>query len=547
MKNKFLLAILFSFGFLFSSLLNAQSIGDYRSTASGNWNTVSTWEMYNGLIWAGAIAPPSSLNGAINIRNGHTVTVTANTTVDQVTIDAGGTLVLASNTLTLGLLALDNLVCNGSLQIAGGNLNISLASSVTVNGSMLWTDGDITGLVSTGTVNINSGGILTLNTIATKDLLTAVINVNSGGTMNWDGGDINLNLLGIINNNGNINTSCNNAILGLGTFNNNSGGIFSKTSTGTTTFNVIVTSILGTFKGVGHYDFNNLFLNLGTIAPGLSPGIVLVTYADLDPLNYPLLAPGSDINIEINDGTGPGTGHDQFVKNGNLTLKGTLRVTETGTVPDGVYAIVLVTGGTIDGDFDNVILPPGYTYSKAAAIVLVTKASTLPVKLVSFDAKKVNNTVKLNWQTSSENNSDHFIIERTKPGGTFVKIGEVNAAGTSNQLLDYQFIDDQPAKGYNLYRLKQVDIDNRSEYSSVRWLKFNEEKNELSVFPTITSGTIFIQTNEKAVVELYDLLGNRLMTKEIINNDQVDISKYATGVYVLRNRTDGKTYKITKR
>ena len=546
MKSKFLFIILFSINALFPFLSNAQSIGDYRSAATGDWNTASTWQIYTG-IWIGAIAPPTSLNGAVNIRNGHTVTVNSNTTVDQITINAGGTLVLASNTLTLGLLALDNLVCNGSFQISGGNLNISLASTVTVNGSMLWTDGDITGVLTTGTVNINSGGIITLNTSATKDLLTATINVNSGGTMNWDDGDINLNLLGIINNNGTISTSCNNAILGLGTLNNNSGGVFRKTSTGTTTFNVIVTSILGTFKGLGTYDFNNLFLNAGTISPGLSPGIVLVTYSDLDPLNYPLLATSSDIDIEINDGSGPGTGHDQFVKNGNLTLKGTLRVTETGSVPDGVYTIVLVTGGTIDGDFDNVILPSGYTLSKTATIVLVTKNSTLPVKLVSFDAKKINNTVKLSWQTSSEHNSDHFDVEKGKPGGTFVKIGEVNAAGSSNQLLDYQFTDDQPDKGFNLYRIKQVDIDNKSEYSSVRWLKFNDEKSELSVFPTITEGTIFIQSNEKTIVELYNLHGNRLLIKEISNNDQIDLSKYAAGVYVLRNRKDNKTYKIAKR
>ena len=75
-----------------------------------------------------------------------------------------------------------------------------------------------------------------------------------------------------------------------------------------------------------------------------------------------------------------------------------------------------------------------------------------------------------------------------------------------------------------------------------------------SIVPDVTStivytpsGTVFIQTNEKAVVELYDLLGNRLLTKEIINNDQLDISKYAAGVYVLRNRNDGETYKITRR
>ena len=504
--------------------------------------------MYGGLGWLPALASPTYLNGNINIRNTHLVTVTANTTVDEVTIDAGGTLVLASNTLTLGLLGLDNLVCNGSLQISGGDLNMVGTSSVAVNGSMLWTDGDLI----LGTVNINSGAILTLNTSANKDLQGATINVNSGGTMNWDDGNINVNglllVLGTINNAGIINTSCNNSISGLGTLNNNSGGVFAKTSTGTTTFNVLVTSILGTFKGVGTYDFNNLFLNAGTIAPGLSPGIVIVTYADLDPSNYPLLGMNSDLDIEIQNGAGPGTGHDQVVKNSSITLGGTLRVTETGTVPDGVYAIVLVTSGAIGGNFDNVILPPDYTLTILPSIVIVTKtSSTLPVNLASFAAKGINNTVQLNWQTASESNSDYFAIERSKPGGTFIKIGEVNAAGTSTQLLDYQFIDNQPGKGFNLYRLKQVDRDNNVEYSSVRWVKLNDEKAQLYVFPTLTDGTIFIQSNEKTVVELYNLQGNRLLTKEISNNGDIDLSKYAAGVYVLRNRKDGKTYKITKR
>ena len=541
------LLILLSLIFLCPFFSKSQGIGDYRTVATGTWGSTATWETYTGISWIPAVSAPTALNGAIAIRNGHTVTVTANTTVDQVNINTGGTLVLASNTLTLGLLALDNLVCNGSLEITGGNLNIALASTLTINGSMLWTDGDITGVLTTGTVNVTNGGVLTLNTSATKDVLTATINVNSGGTMNWDDGNINLNLLGIINNNGTINTSCNNTILGLGTLNNNSGGVFSKTTTGTTTFNVIVTSILGTFKGVGTYDFNNLFLNAGTIAPGLSPGIVIVTYADLDPLNYPLLGTNSDIDIEINNGSGPGTGHDQVVKNGSITLKGTLRVTETGSVPDGSYGIVLVTSGTISGDFDNVILPPGYSLTKTAAIVIVTKSSTLPVKLANFTANKVDNNVELNWQTFTENNSDHFEVERSKLNGTYTKIGEINAAGHSNQLKSYQFTDQYPDKGFNLYRLKQVDKDNSFEYSPVKWVRFDDTRDQLYVFPTVTNGLVSVVSNEKTVIELYNLQGVRLLSKQITNHDQIDLSNSASGVYILRNLKDGRTYKVFRK
>ena len=542
--KRIVLFILIAYSIALSSLsASAQTIGDYRTAGSGNWASPGTWEIFTGLSWIPAVSSPTSLGGKINIRNTHTVTVNTNRTVDEVTVDAGGTLVLSSNTLTLDILGLGDLVCNGTLQMSGGDLNMNLTNTVTVNGTMLWTDGDLIA----GTVNVMNGGTLTLNTAATKDLQSSTINVGLGGAMNWDDGDINLNILGGINNNGTINTSCDKSISGLGTFNNNSGGIFRKTSTGTTSFNVIVTSILGTFKGYGTYDFNNLFLNAGTISPGLSPGIVLVTYADLDPLNYPLLGSNSDMDIEIKDGSGPGTGHDQVQKNGDLKLGGTLRVTEIGTVPDGTYAIVLVTGN-ISGSFDNVILPAGYTLDIQTKIVLVTKTTgTLPVKLTNFSVKKIDKSVQLNWQTATENNSDHFEIERSKTGNTFEKIGEVNAAGNSNQLLNYQFIDNDPNKGVNTYRLKQIDKDNKFEYSSTRWVKIDDTKDQLYVFPTITNGVVSVISSEKTIIELYNLQGIRLLKKEINNQEQLDLSNYAPGVYFIHNNKDGRSYKLIKR
>ena len=535
--------LLTAFNFFLTLTTSAQTTGDYRTATSGNWASPGTWEIYTGLSWIPAGSFPTSLSGNIHIRNTHSVTVTSNTTVDQLTIDSGGTLAIASSTLTLDILGLGDLLCNGTLEVTGGDLNMNLTNTVTVNGSMLWTDGD---LIS-GTVNVGSGGILTLNSAAAKDLQSSTINVNSGGAMNWDDGDINLNVLGGINNNGTISTSCNNSISGLGTFNNNSGGVFRKTSTGTTTFNVIVTSVLGTFKGLGTYNFNNLFLNAGTISPGLSPGIVLVTYADPDPLNYPLLGTNSDLDIEIKDGTGPGTGHDQIVKDNGLVLKGTLTVTETGTVPDGVYAIVLVTSGSISGSFDNVILPPGYTLTITTSIVLVTKNTvTLPVSLMNFTAKKIDRSVQLNWQTATESNSDHFDIERSKAGGPFVKIGETDAAGNSSRLMNYQFVDNDPGKGINMYRLKQVDIDDKFEYSAERWVRIDDSKDQFYVFPTVTSGMVSVLSNEKAIVDVYNLHGVRLLRKEINSGEQLDLSNYPSGIYLLRNN-DGRSYKIIKR
>src|SRR5262245_13978042 len=53
----------------------AAANGDYRSKATGNWNSLLTWERYNGTIWVAAVASPTSTDGVITIQNGHTVTV----------------------------------------------------------------------------------------------------------------------------------------------------------------------------------------------------------------------------------------------------------------------------------------------------------------------------------------------------------------------------------------------------------------------------------------------------------------------------------------
>ena len=72
--------------------------GAYRSAATGNWNVLGTWQRFNGTTWVTATEPrpPGNCRRAITIRGGHTVTVTANVTVDQVTVSVGGQVTITS-------------------------------------------------------------------------------------------------------------------------------------------------------------------------------------------------------------------------------------------------------------------------------------------------------------------------------------------------------------------------------------------------------------------------------------------------------------------
>lgn len=94
--------------FLGLSSLHAQSTGDYRSAQSGNWNTASTWERFNGTGWVVAVATPTSADGTITIESGHTVTIPGGfsvsvdqlTVIQQLVIAFGGQLTLSNGSGT---------------------------------------------------------------------------------------------------------------------------------------------------------------------------------------------------------------------------------------------------------------------------------------------------------------------------------------------------------------------------------------------------------------------------------------------------------------
>mgnify|MGYP001270408513 CR=1 FL=1 len=87
------------------TIQNASSASDhFRSYQTGNWGDVSTWQSSptGSDPWISATHTPTDAANTITILNGHTVTVAASVTADQLTVNTGGKIVIAaSQTLTI--------------------------------------------------------------------------------------------------------------------------------------------------------------------------------------------------------------------------------------------------------------------------------------------------------------------------------------------------------------------------------------------------------------------------------------------------------------
>lgn len=73
----------------------------------------------------------------------------------------------------------------------------------------------------------------------------------------------------------------------------------------------------------------------------------------------------------------------------------------------------------------------------------------------------------LEWVTSKEMKSQLFVVEKSMDGFTFEGIGEVSAAGKSNDHKGYRFLDANPGDKVAYYRLRQIDTDGTSSYSEI--------------------------------------------------------------------------------
>ncbi len=140
MRTKTILAALASFTVIGAA--NAQQNGDFRSKATGNWGTTSSWQIYNG-SWGDPAPGDFPIAGEkATVRNGHTISLTSAEAIATLIIDSGGTVTSNANTLTVSSGAV---TLNGTLNVSSsGVVDVATGTTLTYNsGASLTIDGEL--------------------------------------------------------------------------------------------------------------------------------------------------------------------------------------------------------------------------------------------------------------------------------------------------------------------------------------------------------------------------------------------------------------------
>lgn len=276
---------------------------------------------------------------------------------------------------------------------------------------------------------------------------------------------------------------------------------------------------------------------------------------DILPPGY-IVNPATGITIE-QYGDSTNAVSNLAVTNGVLT--GIAKVAANAEVTLHVTGTInnLVAGQTIRNTvkvFTNTIQDMDTTNNADTVFTIVQVP--LPVNLKYFVAQKQGNDVVLNWETAMEINNDRFEIERSTDGKLFETIGTVKSMGNSNEVTNYSFTDREATllkTGALYYRLHQVDLDGKNDYSMIRSVVLTRGNNEagMQAFPIPFKDKIIVRLNSTltgtASLNLYNTSGLKIyhieteMTAGLNEINITSMSHLPSGIYILEYAQGSET------
>ena len=223
------------------------------------------------------------------------------------------------------------------------------------------------------------------------------------------------------------------------------------------------------------------------------------------------------------------------------------------SIPSGTIDIIEDTVTDLTTSVDSAM--GGGPYTEFPSYVTSTLDSTLdcsilPLRFLSFTAIRYGELKsQLDWITVDEVNNAHFEIQRSTDGGaSFQSLGIVPAYAQPRAINHYQFIDEHASVGQNYYRLKQVDLDDKFQYSPVRNVFFGEGAFSVTAWPNPVADVLSVKINHAesgGIVKLIDVSGKEVFSEDFgidVSEIKLMVSSMMPGAYTLSVTTGSNRF-----
>jgi len=207
------------------------------------------------------------------------------------------------------------------------------------------------------------------------------------------------------------------------------------------------------------------------------------------------------------------------------------------------YGVSSTTGGFAAGS----ITLNGVNVFSPFSLASIDGSNPLPINLNYLNGVKQGSANYLNWKVTCTNNpSVKMVLERSVDTKNFSEINSITASALSCQQ-PFEYTDNYPAKGLNYYRLKMIDANGKTTYSSIIAILNKESGFEMvNLMPNIvtTNAILNVTAAQKTKMDVLitDVTGRQVqkIAYNLIagsNQFTIDLSKLGTGMYQITGYT----------
>jgi hypothetical protein len=164
--------------------------------------------------------------------------------------------------------------------------------------------------------------------------------------------------------------------------------------------------------------------------------------------------------------------------------------------------------------------------------------TVLPIEVLDLAAHPMGQSIAVEWTTTSAGSNATFVVERSHAPYDFVPIGSLPGNSDTGVGHELRFMDHQPLRGFNYYRIKQLGGDGSYFYSSVVSASITPTR-QLTLAPNPATDHLELAmtpTSEPVHFQLHDATGRILnaWTEPTINGPvHIPIASLYPGVYTV--------------